>query len=149
MQQNEGLRQSKATKSNFVVIPMACAFGVYCGNILNIFSGLTYMQASALAGASIFPAIVGGVVGYSVYYRFILKFPFFAAVSAVALGITTHAIIGSYLVEPVNGNEATLISYGEHLKSFSSGLCGGIVSGILFAFFLKKGKIIKKAGNSQ
>ncbi len=46
----------------YSIIAVAVAFGVYVGNILNILFGLSYMQASALAGASIFPAIVGSIV---------------------------------------------------------------------------------------
>jgi hypothetical protein len=98
------------------------------------------MQASALAGASIFPAMVGGLLGVSVY-RTLLKFPFVAFVLAVGLGVAAHGIIGSYLVQPIKGVEADLISYGEHLKSFSLGLFSGIIGGIPLAFvFSKKGK---------
>jgi hypothetical protein len=140
MQENEGLRKSNATLRFYTVIAMACGFSVYCGNMINIFYGLTYMQASALAGASIFPAIVGAIVGVSVY-RTLLKFPFVAFVLAVGLGVAAHALIGSYLVQPIKGVESSLISYGEHLKSFSLGLFGGIVGGIPLAFvFSKKGK---------
>jgi hypothetical protein len=137
MEENDALKKSKATKKFYIVIALACGFGVYCGNMMEIPYGLTYMQASALAGASIFPAIVAGLVGSSLY-RIFRKFPFIALVLAMGLGAATYATIGSFLVQPVKGNEANFILYGEHLKSFSTGLFGGIGSGILLAFFIKK-----------
>ena len=82
----------------YYIIAVACASGVYFGNIINIFYGLIYMQASALAGASIFPAIVGGIVGLTAY-RIFFKFHSFSIVLAIALGTATYAIIGSFLAQ--------------------------------------------------
>ena len=132
----------------YYIIAVAFAFGVYVGNILNIFSGLSYMQASALAGASIFPAIVGSIVGVTVC-RIFFKFPNFSIVLAIALGAATHAIIGSFLVQPVNGIEGTLVSYGQPIKSFSGAFFGGTGGGIILAFLIKKRIGFKDTKNSH
>lgn len=133
----------------YYIIAVACASGVYFGNIINIFYGLIYMQASALAGASIFPAIVGSIVGVTVC-RILFRFPNFSIVLAIALGAATHAIIGSFLVQPVNGIEGTFfVSYGQPIKSFSVAFFGGIVSGIILAFLIKKRIGFKDTKNSH
>ena len=132
----------------YYIIPVAFAFSVYFGNILNIFSGLSYMQASALAGASIFPLIVGSIVGLTIY-RIFFRFPNFSIVLAIALGIATYALIASFLVRPVNGVEAILVSYGKPIESFSGAFFGGIGGGIILAFLIKKRIGFKDTKNSH
>ena len=104
----------------------SCVYGVNIS--LSILHGLSYMQASALANASIFPAMVGGIVGVTAY-RIFLKFPRFSIVLAIALCLSTYAIIGSFLIQPVNGVEALFVSYDKPILSFVSGFFNGIVSG--------------------
>ncbi|MBL0717295.1 MAG: hypothetical protein JJV89_04530 [Desulfosarcina sp.] len=146
--ENPGWKNLKGAKQ-YYSIAIAFASGVYGGNIINIFFGFSYMQASALAGASIFPAIVGGIVGLTAY-RIFFKFPSFSIVLAIALGAATYAIIGSFLIQPVNGVEAMLVSYGKPVQTFSCAFFAGIVSGIILAIFNKKKWLwIKGSKNSH
>ena len=126
--ENPGWKNLKGTQQ-YCIIAVGFAVGIYTGNILKIFFGLSYMQASTLSGASIFPAIVDGILGLTAY-RILFKFPNFSIVFAIALGIATYAIIGSLLVRPVNGIEATFVSYDKPIKSFSCAFFGGVGSGI-------------------
>ena len=136
MDENPVWKNLKGTRQ-YCVIAIAFAFGIYVENIINIFYGLSYMQASALAGASIFPAIVGGIVGLTAY-RIFFKYTIFSIVLGIALGEATYAILGSFLVQPVNGVEATLVSYGKPVKTFFCAFFAGSVSGIILAIFNKK-----------
>ena len=132
----------KNLKSSHQYARIAVLFGIsaYGGNFsLIILCELSYMQASALAGASIFPAMVGAIVGLAAY-RIFLKFTRFSIVLAIALGLTTYAIIGSFLIQPVNGVEAAFVSYGKPIVSFASAFFGGIVGGIGFAILYRNKK---------
>lgn len=110
---------------------------VYAANILNVFFGLNYMQASALAGASICPAVIGGFIGCSIYYK-LSKFPFLSTVIALPIGLSTYAAIASIIVTPINGVEVFFATYGRPFLSIFSALFGGATGGITLGLLLKK-----------
>ena len=126
------------TWKKILIGTLSSAFAGYAGNMLNLLFGLNYMEASALSGASIFPALIGGFFGYSIYYFFNDKIPFLSIFFAIPIGIATYAAIASIIVTPVNNVEVSFATYGRPFMSISSALFGGVVVAVLLGLNLKK-----------
>ena len=105
---------------------------------------LDYMRASAMAGATIIPAAIGGFIGSSLY-SLLFKYPFLSVVVSFSMGPAIYAGIASLIVKPINDIHAPLIFYGHPLLSSSSLFISGLLTGIFIAGLNFKKKRSRKS----